>query len=309
MTPFASRGRSVVITSCIRVPTCWRCLLTMLCCLLLTVFALPATAQEAGSGSPQRIVSLGPLATENIFLLGAGERIVGCTIYCLRPREAQQKEKIGTILQLDVEKILALQPDLIIATGLTQPQQVEQFKRLGIPVVHFHQPKSFDEICDQFLRLGALLGLEDRAQQIISAARAKVERIRQQTADLPRQKVFFQVGAQPLFASVANSFTNDYMVLAGAENIAANESRGEYDYEKVLAKDPDTILVAIMGSETGAGAQEKKKWLGFQMLSAVKNKRVHILDPDLVCSPSPASFIEALEQIVQLIHPGFQPKG
>ena len=64
-----------------------------------------------------------------------------------------------------------------------------------------------------------------------------------------------------------------------------------------------------MGSETGAGAQEKKKWLGFQMLSAVKTKRVHILDPDLICSPSPASFIEALEQIVQLIHPGFQPKG
>ena len=279
----------------------------IICCLFAGVF--PLTADEKVPTYPQRIISLGPLATENLFLLGAGDRLIGCTIYCLRPEEAQHKEKIGTILQVDVEKILALQPDLILATGLTQPQQIEQFKRLNIPVVHFHQPNSFEEICEQFLRLGKLLGLEQRARDILDGARQKVNRIRQQTAGLPHQKVFFQIGSRPLFASITNSFTHDYMALSGAENIAANESRGEYDYEKVISHDPDTILIAIMGSETGAGAQEKKQWEEFQTLSAVKNKRVHILDPNLVCSPSPASFIEALELIVPLIHPGFQLKG
>lgn len=274
-------------------------------CLLLHLCGTTAACGEV-RGYPQRIVSLGPANTENIFLLGAGDRLVGCTQYCRRPEAAQHKEKIGTVLQIDTEKILALRPDLIVATGLTQPEQLAQFRRLGIAVVHLHQPRSFAEICRQFEQLGALLGLADKAIEIVDEARRKVEDIRRRTAGLSPQKVFLQIGANPLFAASKTSFTADFIKLAGGINIAGSENRGEYDYEKVLFHNPDIILIAIMGRNTGIGASEKEKWLSYPSLTAAQRKRVHLVDPNLVCSPTPISFSEALLMFAALIHPAQQ---
>jgi iron complex transport system substrate-binding protein len=133
-----------------------------------------------------------------------------------------------------------------------------------------------------------------------------VAEIRRQTAALPKQKVFFEVGANPLFASVGDAFTNDYLVFAGGINIAEDATRSQYDYERVLAHNPDVILIAIMGGETGIGAQEQQKWLNYAALAAAKNRRVHVLDPDLLCSPTPVSFARALALVAELLHPGLR---
>jgi iron complex transport system substrate-binding protein len=115
--------------------------------------------------------------------------------------------------------------------------------------------------------------------------------------------VFLQVGAHPLFASVEDSFTNDFIVLAGGINIAAGQRDGRYDYEKVTAQNPDVIIIAFMGSEEGTGGGEKEEWLRFKPISAVRNRQVFVVDPDLICSPSPMTFVRGLEQIAALIHP------
>ena len=263
-----------------------------------------ALATEKNSPAARRIISLGPINTENLFLMGAGNSLVGCTIYCNRPPEAQRKEKIGTVLQLDVEKIISLNPDLILATGLTSPEQVAQFTRLGIKVVHFRQPHNFAEICDNFLLMGRLTGHLPQAEQVVAAARRRVEEIRLKTAALPKQKVFLQIGANPLFASVGNAFTNDYLTLAGGTNIAADETRPQYDYERVLAHNPDVILVALMGGDAGVAGEERRKWLNYPVLAAAKSGRVHVIDPDLVCSPTPVSFAKGLALVAGLLHPG-----
>ena len=264
-------------------------------------------APVAENGPPaRRIVSLGPINTENLFLMGAGGSLVGCTTYCNYPPEAKKKEKIGTVLQPNVEKIISLNPDLILATGLTSPEQVAQFTRLGVKVVHFRQPRSFAEICDNFLLMGRLTGHLPQAEQVVAVARRRVEEVRLRTATLPAQKVFLQIGANPLFASVGNTFTNDYLSLAGGTNIAADETRPQYDYERVLAHDPDVILIAIMGGETGIAGQERRRWLGYPVLAAAKSGRVHMLDPDLVCSPTPVSFVKTLALVAELLHPGLR---
>ena len=258
--------------------------------LLLTVlFLLPVPAVQAEQ-YPQRIVSLGPINTENVFLLGAGDRLVANTSYCVRPEAAKTKEKIGSVMQFSIEKILSLHPDLILATGLTRPEQVQQLKAAGIPVVHVPQPGSFAEICSRFLELGKLLGLEERAEQIIAEAQKKVTAVQRRYASSPPRKVLLQVGSQPIFASIPSSFTNDFIVLSGSINIAAGQKSGRTNYEQVIARNPDTIIIAMMGSESGAAADEKRKWEAIPVINAVKNGQIFIIDPDLACSPSPFPF-------------------
>lgn len=277
--------------------------------LLAALFLVPAAAAgadvAAGPGRMfERIVSLGPLLTENIYLLGSGDSLVGNTIYCQRPPAARDKVKVGSVQELSIEKIVSLRPQLILASNLTPPPQIEKLRQLGYRVEVFRQPASFADICAHFLRLGQLLGRKAEAEAIVVQAREKVEAVRQAVADLPRPKVFLQVGAHPLFSSVKSSFTNDFIELGGGINVAGELRSGAMKMEQVMALNPDLIIIAVMGTEHGVGAEERRRWLAYPAIGAVRAGRVHVLDPDLVCSPSPLTFADTLITIARLIHPG-----
>ena len=272
-----------------------------ICFVLL--FLTTLQVQNAVAKYPQRIVSLGPINTENVFLLGAGDRLVANTSYCVRPEAAKNKEKIGSVMQLSIEKIIAMQPDLVLATGLTRMPQLKQLESIGITVARFSQPNSFAEICTQFLQLGRLLGLEDKAKQIVKEAKEKVVAVQKSVANLPSEKVFLQVGAGPIFSSIPSSFTNDFIVLAGGTNIASNQKNGATRPEQVIAENPDVIIVAMMGIENGVASKERDRWLQISVIEAAANKRVHTISPDLACSPSPTTFASTLALFAKLIHP------
>ena len=284
-----------------------RRLLLLLTALVLSLSAGTGCAVGADTGPApvyHRIVSLSPLITENIFLLGAGDSLVGTTFYCQRPQAARHTEKVGSVMDLSIEKVISLRPDLILASNLTPLPQVAKLERLGFQVETFGQPASFAEICTHFLRLGRLLGLEEQAELIVEQTTNKVRNIQRAVAGLPRQKVFLQVGAHPLFSSVKNSFTHDFIELAGGMNIAGDQRSGAIKTEKVIALDPDVIIIAVMGSELGGlGAEQLQKWNTYTSIKAARNGRVHVVDPDLVCSPSPTTFADTLVAIAALIHP------
>lgn len=276
--------------------------------IVLTLLAGTAFFCQAGTKSreiPKRIVSLGPINTENVYLLGAGDRLVGTTNYCVRPEAAKLTEKIGSVMQVSVEKIIGLRPDLVLATGLTSASQVDLLRKVGLKVVRFDQPSSFSSSCEQFEQLGKLLGLEARALAITSELRGQVKVIagRITKLGLPTQKVIMQIGANPLYVSGRDSFTNDYIELLLAENAIGDTPSGRMGYERVIAANPDVILIGIMGSESGVAAGERKKWSRIKVINAVKNNRIHVVDPNLVCSPSPDTFVQALRVIVPLIYP------
>jgi iron complex transport system substrate-binding protein len=277
--------------------------------LLLTIISVPVgicaavTDSIPPTSSFARIVSLGPLLTENVFLLGAGDSLVGNTIYCQKPEAARYKTKIGSVQELSIEKIVSLHPQLILANNLTPSHQVEQLRQLGFRVEVFGQPATFTAICDQFLQLGRLLGMEKKAEAIVEQARDQVEGVCRAVAPFPRRKVFLQVGAHPLFSSVRRSFTNDFIVLGGGINIAGDQLSGVMKTEQVVALNPDLIIIAVMGSQSGIGADQKQHWLSFTSIEAARNNRVYVMDPDAVCSPSPLSFADTLRIIARLIHP------
>lgn len=280
---------------------------------LTTLFTIPivvllvlAHTAAGVAAPPERIISLGPINTENVFLLGAGDRLVGSTTYCVRPEEAKKTAKIGSVMQVSIERILSLKPDLVLATGLTPEHQVQALSRLGLKVVRFDQPRSFAESCAHFDELGRLLGLAPEAGMITAELGRKVDEIRARVTAYPhpRPRVLLQIGASPLYVSGIDSFTHDFISLLGADNVMGDQPSGRINYEQAIAADPDVILIGIMGSEGGIAAREKERWLKFTVIRAASNHRIHVVDPDLVCSPSPATFVEALLQIEPLLYPG-----
>ncbi len=272
---------------------------------LLAAGALPANAADkpvdAAGLSPRRIISLGPTITEKLYLLGAQDRLVGVTTYCERPPEALAKEKVGNVTQVNIEKIVELKPDLVIATSLTERRAVLGFKRLGIRVIVFNEPGSYGEMNRQFLELGEIVGREREAEGIVKTTERRVDVIKKRVEGLPRPKVFIQLGAKPLFAATKDSFVNDFIELAGGTNIAREAKTGFYSREEVLRQDPDIIIIVLMGAATG---NEKKGWQKFRALKAVRNDKIFVMDPYRICSPTPRTFVDALEEMVKALHPG-----
>ena len=267
--------------------------------IVIFMFFFSSAIARTQDNSPQRIISLAPSLTDELYLLGVEDKISGVTTYCLRPASAQKKEKVGTVTDVNIEKIVSLKPDLVLTTSLTNPKAIERLKNLGIKTVNFPQAENFTQLCAQFLELGKLLGREREAEEITKKAKERADVIKEEVRKLSKPKVFIQIGVRPLFTATNRSFLNDFIEFAGGINIASRAKAGLYSYEKVLQSNPDIIVIAAMGI-TG---EEKKVWEKYKSLNAVKNKRIYIIDSDKFCSPTPISFTEALEEIVGILHP------
>ena len=246
---------------------------------------------------PKRIISLGPSLTEEMYLLGEEDKLVGCTAYCL-PKTS--KERVATIIDVNLEKAVSLKPDLVLATALTNAKDIERLRSFGIVVEVFGQPRDFDELCSQFLKLADLLGKRSLADELVEEAKLKAEKIEAKIASLDKFKVFVQVGVKPLFSVNKDSFINDLIERAGGINIAKLTEKGFFSREEVLKQNPDTIIITAMGLDERI---EKEIWLKYKDLNAVKKNRIFVLDSYKLCSPTPLKFVDALEEVVGILHP------
>jgi len=251
------------------------------------------------SQTAKRVISLAPSITENIYLLEAQNKLVGCTSYCT-PAVNDGKEQVGSTIDINIEKILKLKPDLILAMTLTKPQDLATMKRLGLKVELFQTPRNFDEICAQIVDISKLLGAENKAAEIVKESKQKVDSLKN-TLDKNRekQKIFFQLGANPIFTVLENTFMNDFILLCNGENIANGLTKGSVTRESVLMKNPDVIIVATMG---GFGAEEQNIWKSYAGLKAAKNNKVFLIDSETSCSPTPASFVKAFTDVVKFVN-------
>ena len=257
--------------------------------LFLSLFI--AVAFLAQGQTYKRIVSLAPSLTQSLYFLGAQNQLVGCTSYC---EEAKKDGKpiVATAVKLNIEKLLSVKPDLVIALGLSSAEDLETIRKFGIKIEMFSSPKSFEDICGQFSDLGKIVGRESAAQKIVSDSKRKVKAVETRRKSKPRCRIFFQIGADPIFSVLHNTFMNDYITLLNGENIASRLERGTVGREFVIAGNPDYIFVAAMGI---LGDEEKKAWLKYRTLKAAKKKQVFIVDPEMACQPTPITFVQTLE--------------
>jgi len=252
---------------------------------------------------PQRVISLSPFITETVYLLNAQNLLIANTTYCNVPNEAQLKEKIGSVIQMNVEKIISLRPDLVIASPLSREKQIKTLQKHKIKVIKINNPQTFPQMCDITMKIGKVIGKREAAKKIIEKAAKEVEAIKLKTAHFPKKTVFIQIGLKPLHSANQETFINEYINYGGGINIVENEKSGIYSREKVLKENPDVILIATMGTSKKAGEIEKQRWMNFGSLNATIKKQIYVLDPELICSPTPVTFANGLKKIASLIHP------
>ncbi len=275
-----------------------------LSCTVFILFFLFTCIKKSNSSNqykiPDRVISLGTVLTEEIYLLDAQTKLIANTIYCVHPPDAVKKEKIGNVVEINIEKIISLKPDMVLATSLNYPKDIEKLRRFNINVQVFIQPVSYNELCSEFLRLGRLLDKIDRAESIVAESNKKMESIKEKLKNKIKKKVFVQIGANPLFTVNKESFINDLIEFSGGINIAKESSIGPYSREKVIVDNPDIIIIATMGI---VGEEEKKIWSRYKSMNAVKNGKIYLIEPYYVCSANPVSFPQTLEDIAKMINP------
>ncbi|MCP3875489.1 MAG: ABC transporter substrate-binding protein [Desulfobacteraceae bacterium] len=270
--------------------------------ILLTLIHSVCTAQTI----PDRVISLSPIITETIYLVGAEHKLIANTNYCNVPKAAINKEKIGSVTHMNVEKIISLKPDLVIASALSREKQLMILENQSINILRAQNPRTFDQMCDMTVLIGEKLGRKETAGNIVDKAKKQADYILSLTQGLEKPSVFMQIGLKPLHSANKDMFINEYIRYAGGINIAENESSGIYSREKVLTQNPQIILIATMGSSKKAGLIERERWMTFKTMAAVKHNRVYVLDPEMICSPTPTTFVKGLHDLLPIIHPGLE---
>ncbi len=252
---------------------------------------------------PKRVVSLAPNITEILFSLGLDEEIVGVSIHCNYPEKARSKPRVGSYISLDFEKITSLKPDLIIATGAGNTRDmVDRLGKLGFPSYVIY-PKNFNDILKSILHIGQVVNREKEAKQIAEEMKRRSQRVIELTKDLPRPKVFIEIGDAPVVTVGKGSFADDLIRLAGGENIAGNEKEvyPRFGMEEILKRAPEVIVISSMNPK-GDYQKILQEWNRWKTIPAVKNGRIHLIDSDLLDRPSPR-IIDGLEELARVLHP------
>jgi iron complex transport system substrate-binding protein len=258
---------------------------------------------------PQRVISLAPSITEIVFALDQGHRLQGVTTYSDFPPESTKLPKVGSYVHLDLEKIVALKPDLCIAIKDGNPKVVAQrLESLEIPVYAVN-PNNLETIMKTVLEIGTLLNAKDRADQLVHNMDLRIQRIKSLVAKTThRPGVFFQIGVSPIVSVGTPTFIHELIVTAGGTNLAAGPiPYPRFSREKVLALSPEIIIITSMARKA-VFEKVKAEWEKWPNMPAVRNQRIYVDDSDFLHRPT-IRLVDGLELLIRLIHPELVEKN
>lgn len=253
--------------------------------------------------NPQRIVALAPSITEIIFALDCGHRLKGVTQYSDFPPQASALPQVGSYVYPDLEKIVALQPDLCIAVKDGNPKNVaDRLEAMNIPV-YAVDPRNIETVADTIIRIGGLLNASEKAESIVRNMRLRVERVKSAAAKAAyRPGVFFQIGISPIVAVGTNTFIHELIVSAGGKNLSEGTvPYPRYSREQIIALSPDIFIITSM-TRGEIFERVKAEWCQWPDLPAVKNNRIFLVDSNVFDRPTPR-LADGLELLFGLIHP------
>jgi iron complex transport system substrate-binding protein len=252
---------------------------------------------------PTRIVCLTEETTETLYRLGAGDRVVGVSGYTVRPPEARAKPKVSAFLSARTEKILALEPDLVLAFSDLQADIVADLVRRGLTVVCFNQ-RSVAEILQMIRMLGGLVGLAERADALAVELEQGLEAIRRSAATWPhRPRVFFEEWDQPLISGI--SWVDELIEIAGGTTPFPELRRAALAKDRIVSADrvrdarPDIVIASWCGKKVRKATIVERT--GWGDLPAVRNGHVYEVKSTYILQPGPASLTEGVRQIHALL--------
>ena len=253
--------------------------------------------------TPERIVSLAPSLTESLFALGAGPRIVGVTDYCNYPDGVRQKTRVGGIINPSVETIISLRPDLaVVSSEANRFELIAQLERFHIPVLAT-RPTDWEGILQSLRLLGIATSTRQRAEELIAEMEHRRKTLQQKVEKLPHPKVLVLYDVHPPITGGQRSFSNAVIEAAGGQSISSSLQQDwpRLNLEFIIKQDPEYIFLVDMAPSSQA-VDKLSSWPGWKQISAVRNKRVIMLD-DRINHPSPR-LVEMMELMARLIHPG-----
>lgn len=258
-------------------------------------------------GKANRIVSLSPAITEILFAAGAGPRVVGVTSYCNFPATVASLPKIGAYAPetISVEAIVALKPDLVIGEPQIHKQLAEQFKAAGLRFAALDLT-DFADVYSAIETLGLAGGNQVTSTALVSSMKARLEAVRAKVAKVAvasRPLVFWEVWNEPLMTAGPKTFIGMILEAAGARNVFADLSEDwpVVSFEALVARKPDVIMASAMNA-AALTPELLAARPGWSSLTAVRERRIVLLDGDIVSRPGPR-FVDAVEMVAKALYP------
>lgn len=247
----------------------------------------------------QRVVSLAPHVTEALFAAGGAERIVGTVEYSDYPPAARVIPRVGDNRQVDVERLLALKPDLLVVwRHNASSRQMEQLRKLGIPLF-YSDPHKLEDIPESVLKLGRLMGTEQQAKQSAAELRAHIDDLIARYRNRPVVRVFYQVWNKPLYTLNERHIVSDAIRICGGENIFASLTAAapNITQEAVLQENPEAIVSGDRQNQEVSGIEI---WKQYPTMLAVKRGNLFALDANLMNRSGPRILLGATELCTKL---------
>jgi iron complex transport system substrate-binding protein len=273
--------------------------------LISTAATLIAVASV--SADAHRIVSLIPATTEMLFAMGAGDRVVGVGSYDHFPTEVGKLPRVGALLDPDVERIIALRPDLVVLYG-TQIDLRTALERGHLPFFSYEH-RGLPDITQTIRLLGARVGVAASADALAARIERQLDDVRARVSKQPRPKTLLVFGREPhtltnIDASGGDGFLHDMLETAGGTDVLADVHRQSVmmTTEMVLARAPEVIVELRYMQGNGAAADDVADWNPLGSVPAVRNRRVYILRGDQFVVPGPR-VAAATEQLARTLHP------
>jgi len=225
--------------------------------------------------APQRIVSLSPNLTEILFALGIGDKVVGRTEYCDYPVEASDIPTVGDLFSPSIEKILSLEPDLVVIGNLGQAQTIDALERSGLTVAFIDEGETLEGTSRLITKVGTLTGVPEKALEVNQAIDDSVKKAQSFSFDPPTVYYVAGFGEWGDFTATGDTYLHDIITTAGAINIASDAVNWGYQVELILAHDPDIIILPALWGST---SEETKRIFTttppYNTLTAVKEDRI-----------------------------------
>nr|WP_224042831.1 cobalamin-binding protein [Cupriavidus respiraculi] len=244
----------------------------------------------------RRIVSLAPHVTEMLYAAGAGDRIVGTVAYSDYPPAAREIPRVGDNKALDLERIAALKPDLIVVWRHGNAQkQTDRLRALGLPLF-LSEPRKLEAIAENIEKLGTLTGTEEPARRAAQSFRGEVAALRASYAGRAPVTVFYQVWQQPLMTLNGQHLVSDMLALCGGRNLFSNESLlvPTVSVEAVVAGNPEVLLTPSMGAtRSDRPLPDFAMWERWKQMTAVARGNLFSIDGDLVNRAGPRAVLGA----------------
>lgn len=253
---------------------------------------------------PTRIVSLAPGATEMLFAAGAGKQVIATVQYSDEPAAARQVPRIGDVVAIDLEKLVALRPEVaIVWPGGGNPAQIEEIGRMGIPLYR-QQVNALADLPGSIRRLGALAGTSAIAEQAARSIETRLTTLAHAHQNGRHPSVLLEIWNHPIYTVGGTHLMSDALKLCGARNVFGDlrDLGPVVDIEAVVARNPDIIIVA---APPGAGPDWLADWKRFTTLRAVRNGNLIMFEDQRLSrlGPSVVEATEALCQVLATAHP------